>query len=228
MLLNLMRDGAGRRLLGLKPAALRVPRVRGCLLGLALLLVAQGAAEATIGREFSAVELAGKLTRPATVAVPAAGSLEVGFSPQGSAEALVLKVIESAKREVRVMAYSFTAAKVVDALRQARHRGVEVYVIADRKANLSGEDRGRGRSALATLVNAGAQVRVIDAYPIHHDKVLIVDGATVQMGSYNYSASAARSNSENVLVNWNNPALANAYLPHFMRNWQQGTPMQER
>jgi len=58
--------------------------------------------------------------------------------------------------------------------------------------------------------------------------VQIVDGSTVQMGSYNYSASAARSNSENVLVNWNNPALANAYLSHFMRNWEQGTPMQER
>jgi phosphatidylserine/phosphatidylglycerophosphate/cardiolipin synthase-like enzyme len=208
--------------------ALGAPRLQGCLLGLALLLGAQGAAEATIGREFSAAGLVRKLSSPSTVAVPAAGSMEVGFSPQGSAEALVLKVIDSAKREVRVMAYSFTAAKVVDALRQARHRGVEVYVIADRKANLSGEDRGRGRSALATLVNAGAQVRVIDAYPIHHDKVLIVDGSTVQMGSYNYSASAARSNSENVLVNWNNPALANAYLPHFMRNWQQGTPMPER
>lgn len=226
MVVNLTMAGLPRALQGVNRTARSAPRLQGLLLGLALVLGSSGAAQATIGREVSAA--LAKASRPAPVAVPVAGSMEVGFSPEGSAEALVLKVIDSARREIRLMAYSFTAAKVVDALRQARHRGVEVYVIADRKANLSGEDRGRGRSALATLVNAGAQVRVIDAYAIHHDKVLIVDGATVQMGSYNYSASAARSNSENVLVNWNNPALANAYLPHFMRNWQQGTPMQER
>jgi phosphatidylserine/phosphatidylglycerophosphate/cardiolipin synthase-like enzyme len=226
MLLNLMKAVAVRRLQGLSPAALTALRLPGLFLGLALLLGAHGGAEAIIRREV--VEALTKASRPSPVAVPAAGSLEVGFSPGGSAEALVLKVIHSAKYEVRVMAYSFTAAKVVDALRQARHRGVEVYVIADRKANVSGDDRGKGRAALSTLVNAGAQVRIVDAYAIHHDKVLIVDGSTVQTGSYNYSAAAARSNSENVLVNWNNPGLANVYQRHFARNWSRGVPMPER
>ena len=46
--------------------------------------------------------------------------------------------------------------------------------------------------------------------------------ATVETGSFNYSASAANRNSENVLVNWNNPALAKVYLEHFQRNYRQG------
>lgn len=60
---------------------------------------------------------------------------------------------------------------------------------------------------------------MISAFAIHHDKVLIVDDLHVQLGSYNYSESAATRNSENVLVNWNNPALAAVYADHFAKNW---------
>ena len=35
------------------------------------------------------------------------------------------------------------------------------------------------------------------------------------------SDAAARRNSENVLVNWNNPQLAAVYLKHFARNYAQ-------
>ena len=45
-------------------------------------------------------------------------------------------------------------------------------------------------------------MRVINVYPIHHDKVVIVDAETVELGSFNYSDAAAHRNSENVLVNW--------------------------
>jgi phosphatidylserine/phosphatidylglycerophosphate/cardiolipin synthase-like enzyme len=37
---------------------------------------------------------------------------------------------------------------------------------------------------------------------------VISDGKHVQTGSFNYSQAAAKSNSENVLVVWNNPDLA--------------------
>src|SRR5438067_9074577 len=42
--------------------------------------------------------------------VPATGSIEVAFSPNEGSEALVLKVIDSAKREIRLLSYSFTSA----------------------------------------------------------------------------------------------------------------------
>lgn len=40
----------------------------------------------------------------------------------------------------------------------------------------------------------------------------------------NYSDGAAHKNSENVLVNWGNPKLAEVYLKHFDRNYGQAKP----
>lgn len=51
-------------------------------------------------------------------------------------------------------------------------------------------------------------MRLSDAYPTQHDKIIIVDESYIQTGSYNYSAAAARLNSENVFVLWNSPKLA--------------------
>lgn len=57
-------------------------------------------------------ELVDVIETAAPVSVPASGSIEVGFSPKGGAEALVLRVIDSAKSEVKVLAYSFTSSPV--------------------------------------------------------------------------------------------------------------------
>jgi len=44
---------------------------------------------------------------------------------------------------------------------------------------------------------------------------------TVETGSFNYSGAAAHANSENVLVNWDNPTLWKTYTVHFQRNRSQ-------
>lgn len=164
----------------------------------------------------------GSGSNPQTQSVPATGSIEVGFSPEGSGEALVIKVINSAKKSLYIMSYSFTSAHVTEALLNARHRGVQVALIADKKNNTSQDHSGKAKAAMSALVTAGAYVRTIGIYPIHHDKVIIADGLHVELGSFNYSSAAATSNSENVLVNWNNEALANVYLKHFKDRYEQG------
>jgi len=153
--------------------------------------------------------------------VPAKGRLEVAFSPNEGSERLVIKVIDSATRELLVLSYSFTSAPVTEAMIRAVHRGVAVRLVADYKNNVSGDRSGKARAALSALKNAGADVRVIRVYPIHHDKVLVANRQTVEMGSYNFSAAAAGKNSENVLVNWDNPDLAAVYVKHFERNYKQ-------
>lgn len=158
--------------------------------------------------------------------VRASGEIEVAFSPDEGSEHLVMKVIDSAHSDIRVLSYSFTSARVTEALLRARKRGVDVKVVADYKNNVSEDRSGKARAALSALMNAGADVRVIRVYPIHHDKVLIVDEDTVQLGSFNYSDAAAHKNSENVLVNWHNPELAKVYLQHFSRNYGQATAFQ--
>lgn len=149
---------------------------------------------------------------------PASAQIETGFSPEGSAERLVLKVIHASQSSIRLAAYSFTSPKVVRALVDARRRGVDVRVVADEK----GTSSKPGTAALNLLVNAGIPVRTNDKYAIHHDKYVVSDGLHVQTGSYNYSQAAANSNSENVLVIWHNAALAGSYQKHWQSRYDEG------
>ncbi len=160
--------------------------------------------------------------------IPAKGQLEVAFSPNEGSEALVVKTINSAKKEVLVMAYSFTSAQVTQALLISQKRGVQVRLVVDYKSNIEEDKSGKSKAALSALSTAGADVRTIGTYPIAHDKVIIVDRNTVELGSYNYSSAAASRNSENVLVNWNNPELAAVYLKHFERNYGQSQTFKVR
>jgi len=148
-----------------------------------------------------------------------AASLQTGFSPEGSAEALVLKVIGSAKHDLRMMGYSFTSPTISAALAKAARSGVDVKLVLDDHGN-----EGRAsKNAMNYVVNAGVQLRTIDKYKIQHDKAIVVDGQTVETGSFNYTASAAKANSENVLVAWEVPDLAADYLRHWQSRWDQGT-----
>lgn len=61
-----------------------------------------------------------------TVALPAFAvepSVQVGYSPEGSARVLVLSAIDSAKTSIRMMAYSFTAPDI----RGLRANGTKTY-----------------------------------------------------------------------------------------------------
>lgn len=89
-------------------------------------------------------ELADAIETAATVSVPASGSIEVGFSPKGGAEALVLRVIDSAKSDIKALSYSFTSPRVVAALLRASKRGVAVSLVADYKNNITTDRSGKG------------------------------------------------------------------------------------
>jgi phosphatidylserine/phosphatidylglycerophosphate/cardiolipin synthase-like enzyme len=167
-------------------------------------------------------EFAEELVQPGSTKVPAAGDVEFAFSPNEGSEALVLKVIASAHSELRVLAYSFTSAPITKALLDAKKRGVDVKLVVDYKNNVREDRSGKAKAALGALATAGILVRTISVYPIHHDKTIVADHTHVETGSFNYSASAAKANSENVLVLWNNPRVAAGYLAHWERNWRQG------
>lgn len=150
--------------------------------------------------------------------VHAQTTIETAFSPDKNAEDLVLKVIDSSKESIRLAAYSFTSPPVMKSLIAAQRRGVDVKIVIDQKGNMSKVSK----SAMNLIVNAGIPLRTVSAYKIHHDKYIIVDGRTVETGSFNYSKSAAQYNSENVIVIWNNRAIADSYLQHWESRWEQG------
>lgn len=154
----------------------------------------------------------------ASVQAPGTQRIEVAFSPNEGSEDLVVKAIQSARSSIGVAAYSFTSPVVANALLKAKRRGVDVRVVVDENGNKS----KASLAALNLLVGAGIPTRTISRYAIHHDKYMVVDKSTVQTGSFNYSKAAAKSNSENVVVIWNNPDLALSYLKHWQDRFDQG------
>ncbi|EAO6064876.1 TPA: phospholipase D family protein [Salmonella enterica] len=148
-------------------------------------------------------------------------TIETGFSPEGTALQLVLKTIETAQQEIRLMGYSFSSPEVVSALVSAKRRGVDVKVVLDWKAN-TWKNNNASRAAMDLLVGVGIPVRTVSVYKILHDKVIVSDGRHTEVGSFNYSRAADRSNSENVLVVWDDPVVAQRYLNHWVSRWAQG------
>jgi phosphatidylserine/phosphatidylglycerophosphate/cardiolipin synthase-like enzyme len=153
-------------------------------------------------------------------AAPAGQVIDVAFSPNEGSEDLVVRAIASARSNIGVAAYSFTSPAVAKALLTAKKRGVDVRVVVDENGNRS----KASLAALNLLANADIPTRTISRYAIHHDKYMVIDKTTVQTGSFNYSKAAAKSNSENVVVIWNNPDLALTYLKHWQDRFDQGKP----
>lgn len=169
-------------------------------------------------RQPSLADELSRVIQSRTDRAPATAQIETGFSPEGSAERLVLKTIHASQKTIRLAAYSFTSPRVVRALTDARKRGVDVRVVADEKGTASKS----GAAALNLLANAGIPVRTNGRYAIHHDKFIVSDGLHVQTGSFNYSQAAANANSENVLVIWHNAELAASYLRHWQSRFDEG------
>lgn len=151
-------------------------------------------------------------------------SVQVGFSPEGSARTLVLETIGSAKHSIQMLAYAFQAPDIMQALVAAKHRGVDVRVVIDKKRN-----QGKtSKSAMDYVTANGVELRTNDHFHLHHDKTIIVDGSTVETGSFNFAASAETANSENVVVIRDMPEVARQYLAHWQSRWDLGVPYPER
>jgi phosphatidylserine/phosphatidylglycerophosphate/cardiolipin synthase-like enzyme len=171
---------------------------------------------------FACITLAALLCAP--LPSGAEPSVQVGFSPEGSARQLVLETIGSAKQSIQMLAYSFQAPDIAQALVDAKDRGVEVRIVVDKKRNLG----KTSRKAMDFVTGHGIALRTNDHFHIHHDKTIIVDGTTVQTGSFNYAPSAETLNSENVVVIRDAPEVSRQYVGHWQSRWDLGKPYPAR
>lgn len=190
------------------------------VLTIALFLLAVSSAEARRGRLSEAIEEALD-HRPIDPAAP----MVVGFSPGIDgyrAEDIVLQAISEARASIHVAAYSFTSKPIAVALEAAKRRGLDVDLVADLKAN------SRSYTAATFLANQGVPVRFDGHYAIMHNKFMVVDGRSVETGSFNYTEAAARKNAENALLLRNVPALAATYEREWQRLWAESEAVAPR
>ena len=145
--------------------------------------------------------------------VPATGTIEVAFSPNGGGAGLIIRTIGEAKKTIKVQAYSFTNADIAKALLDAHKRGANVRVVLDKS-----QETEKYTSA-TFLANAGVPVRIDDDFAIAHSKIMILDEETVITGSFNFTKAAEERNAENVLVIRGNKELAKLYLQNWQWRW---------
>ena len=155
-----------------------------------------------------------------SLAVPAtAGSVQVCFTPGEDCTGMIVAEVAAARRDVRVQAYGFTSPDIVEALAQARRRGVDVRIILDKGA--LGQEREE--AAAETLATAGVPVLVDGVHAIAHNKVMVIDGTTVLTGSFNFTAAAQNRNAENLLILRDN-ALASQYAANWTHHAGHSVP----
>lgn len=144
---------------------------------------------------------------------------QVCFTPGQDCTGLVVGEISDARSSVLVQAYSFTSVPILSALKAAHVRGVDVEVIVD-KTSARASKSGSRYSAATYLTNAGIPVWVDLKVSIAHNKVIVLDGATVITGSFNFTVAAQRHNAENLLV------IHDAKLAvEYGANWQRRQAM---
>jgi phosphatidylserine/phosphatidylglycerophosphate/cardiolipin synthase-like enzyme len=141
--------------------------------------------------------------------IASASPVETCFVPGQDCTSVVAREIAAAKSTVLVQAYGFTSKPIEQALIDASKRGVKVEVILDR-SNLEQKWSGMG-----LLVAAKVPTSIDSTHAISHNKIVIVDGAVVVTGSFNFTASAQKRNAENVVV-LRNAAVAASYTA----NWK--------
>ena len=134
--------------------------------------------------------------------------VETIFESEGNARERIIDLIEDADNSILFMSFVLTDNDIAKTI-IARHRaGVPVAgVIESRNTGDMGSDFEALRQAGVDVLADG------NPYLLHH-KVIILDGSIVIAGSYNFSASAADNNDENVLI-LHSPEVAVRYVEEF-------------
>ena len=136
-------------------------------------------------------------------------SAEVCFTPGEDCTGLIVRLLNEAKQEILVHAYSFTSAPIAKALVQAHRRGVAVTVILDRS------QRGDRYSEADFLAHMGIPTLIDRRHAVAHNKVMLIDRHIVMTGSFNYTRAAQEKNAENLLVLRGDPRLFQRYRENF-------------
>ncbi|HGJ5877328.1 MAG TPA: phospholipase D-like domain-containing protein [Arsenophonus sp.] len=115
-----------------------------------------------------------------TSAITNIQDVEIGFSLVKAAIQITIKEIEEAKNSIDLAAYSFTSKLIALAFVDVQFRGVNVRVVADNKLN------GGKYTPVTYLANHCVPVRLNDKYAIMHNKFMVIDGYSIETGSFNY------------------------------------------
>lgn len=134
------------------------------------------------------------------------------FSPTDDVQAAILAEVLQAHTSIDCSLFGVTNLPLSQALERQARAGVMVRVGLDKKQAAGARDRH------AALRRAGVQVAIKKSGVLEHNKFCVLDGETVVMGSWNWSASAqAQDNSDLILHRCE--TVTQAFQEAFARIW---------
>ncbi len=138
-------------------------------------------------------------------------TLDIYFSPVGNVlNEGILPLLTQAKKEIYVSIFYLTNKPIIDALINAKKRGVDVKIIYDAVGANSMKEKVRSLRAAGVLLKAenwGGK---------DHEKNMVIDGKYFITGSANFSNSGMGKNDENILI-FKNPEIAGFYRNYFLK-----------
>lgn len=126
------------------------------------------------------------------------------FSPKGGGKEAIMDVLSKSQKRISFMTFSFTDQDIAGMMIQKKQAGLRVDGVYD-------ECLGYGKYSTYHVLKANnIYTRMDGNEALLHHKVIISDD-TVITGSYNFSASADKSNNENMLIIENSYVSASYY-----------------
>ncbi|HTL11538.1 MAG TPA: phospholipase D-like domain-containing protein, partial [Bdellovibrionota bacterium] len=130
----------------------------------------------------------------------------VMFSPTDMPVIGVGKYLQSATKTIRIATYNISVDEYLPILRKKLHDGVKVELMVDYL-------QSQGGKVFEALAPAPGLTKVRlpvfrGGTPQMHNKIIVIDGDTILMGSANFTYSGLVANYENVVAIRNAPAAA--------------------
>jgi phosphatidylserine/phosphatidylglycerophosphate/cardiolipin synthase-like enzyme len=121
--------------------------------------------------------------------------VEVYFSPEDGISHHLLDLVGQANKSVHFLAYTFTLDELGQELVDKHQSGVDVRGVFEGDML-----PGSTGSEFDLFRRAGMDVRLDGNYGLMHEKLMVIDGETVALGSYNFTRAADDRNDENILI----------------------------
>jgi phosphatidylserine/phosphatidylglycerophosphate/cardiolipin synthase-like enzyme len=144
--------------------------------------------------------------------------IDVYFSPDDGAQAVISGLLENAQDSIYFMAFSFTSNSLGEMIRNRAEDEIKVAGVMDAEqvnSNVGTEFDPFQQAGLDVLRDGNDG-------QMHH-KVMIIDESIVILGSYNFTNSAETRNDENLIVIYNDQ-IAAQFMAEFQRVYSQAQP----
>lgn len=127
----------------------------------------------------------------------------------------IIRLIKNSKKSINVSVYSISNDNIMQALIEAKKRGIKLTILTDATQTSNPKTFPR----LEELIKAKPRFKVHSVCRIMHDKVAIFDNKEAITGSYNWTNPASTQNSENCITTQNKADISK-YQNRFKKLWK--------